>query len=79
MINLDTNTAIAFIGEDSPIRHQLVAFVNNQQMVMTQTALNEFSNIVQRSRGNFEKARANRFLQRVMVVPDNLSTAAKSL
>ena len=66
MINLDTNTAIAFIAEDSTVRHTLREFVKGQQLVMAQTALNEFINIVQRSAGVSEQARANRFLQRVM-------------
>jgi hypothetical protein len=29
-IDLDTNTAIAFVAEGSPVRHQLKAFVGNQ-------------------------------------------------
>ncbi|MEH2025892.1 hypothetical protein [Nostoc sp.] len=40
MINLDTNTAIAFIAEGSHVRHELQAFVNKQQMVIAQTAFN---------------------------------------
>lgn len=79
MINLDTNTAISFIAEASTVRHQLKAFVNDQQMVMAQTAFNEFINIVRSSGGSLEQARANRFLQRVMVVSDNLSDAAQAL
>ncbi|GJD16198.1 hypothetical protein RIVM261_011540 [Rivularia sp. IAM M-261] len=65
MINLDTNTAIAFIAEASTIRQQLRAFVTDQQLVMAQTAFNEFINIVQKSGGISEQARANRFLQTI--------------
>lgn len=76
MINLDTNTAIAFVAEDSSVRHILREFVKGQQLVIAQTALNEFINIVQRSAGVSEQARANRFLQRVMAIPDRPSPAA---
>ncbi|ACC82420.1 DUF1308 domain-containing protein [Nostoc punctiforme] len=75
MINLDTNTAVAFIVEGSPVRYELQGFVN-KQMVIAQTAFNEFVNIVQYSAGSLEQTRANRFLQRVTVVPDNPSAAA---
>lgn len=79
MINLDTNTAIAFIAEASTIRQQLRAFVTDQQLVMAQTAFNEFINIVQKSGGISEQARANRFLQRVTIVSDNISVGAQTL
>ncbi|WP_428850617.1 hypothetical protein [Nostoc sp. ChiQUE02] len=42
MINLDTNTAVAFITEGSHLCYELRAFVNKQQMVIAQTAFNEF-------------------------------------
>jgi predicted nucleic acid-binding protein len=79
VINLDTNTAIAFVAEGSTVRHQLKALVQNQQMVMAQTAFDEFVNIIQYSGGALEQERANRFLNRVMVVPDNPSIAAQAL
>lgn len=79
MINLDTNTAIAFVAEGSTVRHQLKAFVQSQQLVMAQTAFDEFMNIIQISGGILEQERARRFLDRVMVVPDNLSIAAQTL
>lgn len=79
MINLDTNTAIAFVAEGSTVRHQLKAFVQNQQLVMAQTAFDEFINIIQISGGILEEERARRFLDRVIVVPDNLSIAAQTL
>lgn len=79
MINLDTNTAISFIAEGSIVRYQLQTFVNEQQLVMAQTAFDEFVNIVQYSGRSSEHARANRFLQRVKIVPDNPSTKAKTL
>jgi rRNA-processing protein FCF1 len=49
VINLDTNTVIAFVAEGSPIRHQLKAFVGNQQLVIVQTAYDEFLRIIQAS------------------------------
>jgi hypothetical protein len=79
VINLDTNTAIAFVAEGSPVRHQLKAFVGNQQLVMVQTAFNEFSRIIEASGGSVEQARADRFLQRITVIPDNPSAVAQAL
>lgn len=79
MINLDTNTAIAFVAEGSTVRYQLRAFVQSQQLVMTQTAFDEFVNIIKYSGGASEQDRANRFLSRVMVVPDDPSSAAQAL
>ncbi|WP_414586679.1 DUF1308 domain-containing protein [Scytonema sp. PCC 10023] len=79
MINLDTNTAITFIAEGSTVRHQLRAFVQDQQLMMAQTAFDEFTNIVKYSGGSLEQERANRFLERVTVVPDSPSIAAQAL
>ncbi len=79
MINLDTNTAIAFIAEGSTVRHQLRAFVQDQQLMMAQTAFDEFTNIVKYSGGTLEQERANRFLERVTVVLDSPSIAAQAL
>lgn len=79
MINLDTNTAVAFVAEASTVRYQLKAFVQNQQLVMAKTAVDEFVNIIQYSGGILEQERANRFLNRVMVVPDNPSIMAQTL
>jgi predicted nucleic acid-binding protein len=79
VINLDTNTAIAFVSEGSPVRHQLRAFVDNQQLVMVQTAYDEFLRIIQASGGSAEQERAERFMKRVTVVPDNPSPAAQML
>jgi predicted nucleic acid-binding protein len=79
VINLDTNTAIAFVAEGSPVRHQLRAFVDNQQLVMVQTAYDEFLRIIQASGGSAEQERAERFMKRVTVVPDNPSPAAQML
>lgn len=79
MINLDTNTAIAFVAEDSTVRYQLRRFVQTQQLVMAQTAFDEFVNIIQYSAGALEQDRANRFLDRVTIVPDNPSVAAQTL
>jgi predicted nucleic acid-binding protein len=79
VINLDTNTAIAFVAEGSNIRYQLKAFVQGQQLVIVQTAFDEFVNIIQYSAGTLEQDRANRFLDRVTIVPDNPSIAAQAL
>ena len=79
MLNLDTGTALAFIAQDSPVRYQLQTYVQGQQMIMTQTAFNEFANIVQQIGGALEQARASRFLQRVTIIPDNPSARALNL
>jgi predicted nucleic acid-binding protein len=79
VINLDTNTAIALIAENSPVRHELKAVINTQQLLMTQTAFNEFINIVDGSGGSSEKSRADRLLAKITVVPDNMSIAAQTL
>ena len=79
MVNLDTGTALAFIAEGSPVRYQLRLRVQGQQMVMTQTAFNEFTTIFQQSGGVLEQARASKFLQKVAVIPDNPSARALTL
>jgi|GEM_PF-729074 len=79
MLNLDTSTGIAFISENSPVRAQLRQYVQGQQMVMTQTAFNELTNIVQSIAGSLEQARASRFLQRVAVIRDNPSVRSLNL
>jgi predicted nucleic acid-binding protein len=79
LINLDTNTALAFVAENSSVRYQLQEFVSDEQLVIAQTAFDEFTNIVQRSGGASERSRAERFLQRVTLVPDNPSLAAQAL
>ncbi|MBE9237585.1 DUF1308 domain-containing protein [Anabaena aphanizomenioides LEGE 00250] len=79
MINLDTGTAIAFIAEKSTIRYLLRQYVNEQEMVMTQTAFSEFTTIVKTIGGLSEQNRANRFLQRVTIVSDNPSPRALNL
>lgn len=79
MINLDTNTAIAFVAEGSTIRYQLRAFVQNQQLMMTQTAFDEFVNIIKYSAGALERERANLFCNRITILPDNPSIAAQAL
>jgi predicted nucleic acid-binding protein len=79
VINLDTNTAIAFVAENSPVRHELKAYIAGQKLVMTQTAFDEFCKIVQFSGGPLERSRATRFLARVAIVPVQLSAAAKRL
>ena len=70
MINLDTNTAIAFIAENSPLRSELKQYVAGRELVMAQVAVEEFNAIVRYSAGVKEKVRALCFLQRVRVVPN---------
>ncbi|MDZ7959236.1 MAG: DUF1308 domain-containing protein [Aulosira sp. DedQUE10] len=79
MINLDTVTAVAFVAEGSVIRYQLRQYGQGQQMVITQTAFDEFNAIVQSIGGALEKARASRLLQRVTLIPNNPSIRALNL
>jgi hypothetical protein len=60
-LNLDTNTAIALIAKQSSVRYDLREFIDSREMVMTQTAFNEFLNIVRGSAGEIERGRATRF------------------
>ena len=78
-VNIDTGTANAFISQDSPIRHELKAYVQGKDMVMTETAVNEFRNIVNGAGGVLEQSRAERFLNRVTIIPDNPSVRAMEL
>jgi hypothetical protein len=78
-INIDTGTAVAFVSEGSTQRHNLKAKVKGKSMVMTQTAHAEFTNIVNTIGGPKEKARAQEFLKKVQVIPDNPSPRAQAL
>jgi hypothetical protein len=79
MVNLDTGTALAFIAEGSPLRHLLKTKVAQSPMLMTQTALAEFQNIVAAVGGPREQGRSARLLQRVLVVADSPSPRALGL
>ncbi len=78
-INLDTNTAVAFVAEGSSVRPLLRTAVAGKALVMTATAEQEFREIVAACGGPREQSRAARFLARVQVVPDNPSARAKAL
>jgi hypothetical protein len=78
-VNLDTNTALTFVSEGSFVRSQLKSFVQGKQMVMTQTAADEFQQIIAVCAGPLEQARAIRFLARVVIVPDQPSPRASRL
>ncbi|MEH1933578.1 MAG: DUF1308 domain-containing protein [Nostoc sp.] len=79
MVNLDTGTVFAFISEGSPVRYELRQYVQGQQMVITQTALKEVTDIIQWSGGVSEQVRINRLFQRLNIIPDNPSTVALNL
>lgn len=79
MINLDTGSVIALIAENSTVRHQLRQYIQNQEIVITQTALGELQDIVRDIAGEKEQSRAERFLEKVTVVQDNLSARAMAL
>ncbi|WP_234017238.1 DUF1308 domain-containing protein [Nostoc sp. 'Lobaria pulmonaria (5183) cyanobiont'] len=57
MVNLDTGTVFAFISEGSPVRYELRQYVQGQQMLITQTALKEVTDIIQWSGGVSEQAK----------------------
>jgi hypothetical protein len=77
-VNIDTGSAIAFVSQHSLMRHQLRAHVAGKQMVMTQTAAAEFAGLL-RVAGSAEVARAQRFMRRVEIIPDNPSVRAMAL
>jgi Protein of unknown function (DUF1308) len=77
-VNVDTGSATAFVSQHSLIRHQLKAHVAGKQMVMTQTAAAEFAGLL-RVAGPAEAARAQRFMRRVAIIPDNPSVRAMAL
>ncbi|MEH2457548.1 DUF1308 domain-containing protein [Nostoc sp.] len=80
MVNLDTGAVFAFISEGSPVRYQLRQYLQGQQMIITQTALKEVTDIIQWSGAISEQARASRLLQRLnIIIPDNPSTVALNL
>jgi uncharacterized protein DUF1308 len=79
VVNLDTTSAVTFVSEGSPVRHQLKALVTNDRLVMTQTAVREFQTIVGNIAGPLERARALRLLQRVATVNDQASARAQAL
>ncbi|TGV13095.1 DUF1308 domain-containing protein [Mesorhizobium sp. M00.F.Ca.ET.186.01.1.1] len=79
MVNIDTGTANAFIAEDSPIVGELNKFVEDKQMVMTETAFGEFTNIVSTIAGPKELKRAEQFIARVTIIKDDPSDRAKQL
>lgn len=79
MVNLDTGTAFAFVAEGSSIRHQLKAFIAGRQLVMCQTAYDEFVKPVFTIGGPLEQARANRFLAKLIIIADNPSVRAMNL
>ncbi|QPI50217.1 DUF1308 domain-containing protein [Massilia antarctica] len=48
-------------------------------MIMTETTAAEFTNIYSKIGGTKEAARAQRFMEKVKIVPDNLSVQAQNL
>ncbi|RYD67928.1 MAG: DUF1308 domain-containing protein [Verrucomicrobiaceae bacterium] len=78
VINIDASTASTFVSEGSFMRHQLKALVSGKKMVMTETALGEVQNMMQKA-GPKEMARYQRFLERISIIPDNPSARALGL
>jgi Protein of unknown function (DUF1308) len=79
VVNLDTNAAIAFVSEGSPVRHALKAVVGGGRMVISETARREFEAIAASCGGPLEQARAARLLARVTTVSDQPSPRAQGL
>jgi RHS repeat-associated protein len=77
-VNIDTGTAVALSSED-PKRADVEKLVAGKDMVMTQTAANEFQNITNTIGGPNEKARAAALMANVTVVPDDPSARAAAL
>jgi predicted nucleic acid-binding protein len=79
VVNIDTGIGFAFVGEGSPVRARLKAFVQGKTMVMCQTARAEFLNAVAKHGGPLEQARAGRLMARLTVVADAPSPRAQAL
>lgn len=79
MLNLDTGSAFAFVAENSKIVRELEEYVGTKQMVMTQTAIEEFRNILLKIGGEKEKQRGIKLEKRIIIVPDDPSDRALKL
>lgn len=77
--NLDTNTAIALVAQDSPVRQAIRSSLAGQELGMTQTAANELRSIVGAVGGPLEQARAVELLRRVNIIADNPSARVAGL
>jgi hypothetical protein len=77
-VNIDTGSATTFVSQHSLVRHQLKTHVAGKQMVMTQTAAAEFAGLLSVAEPA-ETARAQRFMRRVAIIPDNPSIRAMAL
>ena len=78
-INIDTGAGFGFISENSPVRHELKEHVKGKQMVMTETAKKEFTDIVPKAGGPKEQARAEKLMKKVKVIPDDPSKRVMDL
>jgi hypothetical protein len=78
-VNLDTSGATGFVAEGSPVRGLLKAYVQGKTILMCSAAKAEFLNAVPLKAGPRERARSNRFLNRVRFVPDGPSLRVMGL
>lgn len=78
-VNIDSSTARALVAENSPVRHAIKSKIGDSHMVMTQTAEMEFREAVNRLAGAAERARADRFLNKVKTVVDEPSPRVAAL
>jgi RHS repeat-associated protein len=78
-VALDSSSARALTTFNSPIADRLVAQIGDRQMVMSQTAVDEFQSAVSRLAGPSETAAAKDLLDEVTIVADNPSAQVAGL
>jgi hypothetical protein len=77
---LDARTARAIASDtNSAGRSRLLVQIGGRNMIMTQTAADEFTSAVSRLAGPMEKSAADDLMSRVSVMADNPSVRAASL
>jgi uncharacterized protein DUF1308 len=79
-VMLDAGTARAIASDaNSSVRSRLLAQIGGRNMLMTQTAADEFTGAVSRLAGPLEKGAADDLMSRVSVIADNPSARAAAL
>ena len=78
--NLDTSTLVMLVSEDeSRHRKEISILLEGNTVIVTKTALREFSHILETTGGLIEKQNTMRLLQTLIIVEDNPSDRFKCL
>ena len=78
-VALDSSTARALTSADQTVARRLESQLAGCNLIMCQTAVNEYQGAVARLAGPSEKAAADALMRRVTVVPDNPSARVAGL